>query len=57
LALIDEVTRYDRPFAWVYVNKTSRFIDFNPRSQLNRPHEMTSGPCCAPLARADKVIE
>ena len=29
LALIDEVKRYDRAFAWIYVNKTSRFIDVN----------------------------
>jgi len=29
LALMDEVKRYDRAFAWVYVNKTSRFIDVN----------------------------
>jgi hypothetical protein len=29
LALMDEVKRYDRAFAWIYVNKTSRFIDVN----------------------------
>jgi hypothetical protein len=29
LALRDEVKRYDRAFAWIYVNKTSRFIDVN----------------------------
>jgi hypothetical protein len=29
LALIDEVKRYDRAFAWIYVNRTSRFIDVN----------------------------
>jgi hypothetical protein len=27
LALIDEVKRYDRPFAWTYVNKASRWRD------------------------------
>jgi hypothetical protein len=27
LALIDEVKRYDRAFAWTYVNKTSRWRD------------------------------
>ncbi|HTE77621.1 MAG TPA: hypothetical protein VK653_12915, partial [Xanthobacteraceae bacterium] len=29
LALTDEVKRYDRAFAWIYVNRTSRFIDVN----------------------------
>jgi hypothetical protein len=27
LMLIDEVKRYERPFAWIHVNKASRFID------------------------------
>lgn len=27
LALVDEVKRFDRPFAWTYVNQASRFVD------------------------------
>ena len=27
LVLVDEVTRYERAFAWIYVNKGSRFIE------------------------------
>jgi hypothetical protein len=50
LALIDEVKRYDRAFAWIYVNRTSRFIDINPHcpSRGRRADRCRIDPCRQP---------